>query len=334
MAMLNKDFYRNLPSMVPPILEDLIRRYQKEEWFEKAWNEYRHHILSSSMDEMKMPGFVFKKYIKDSSVKHSDDSNKFGVPEQKKFPLPDADHVRSAIKFFNYVDPEHEKELARAILLRAKEYGVDISEINVGENNRFKKYVPKNELMHFGILGQKWGIRRFQNLDGTLTPAGKERYGQLGSDKNNLRWVDKTAMRRASTKIVYTGSQKPGKHQQEVLDRYKKEADDNKFERKLTKMDKELLEKKKEYEIAKANNDEKKLRELNEYASNFKQEYYNNMMANSVYGFNHAKMFVKEMNTALVKDLDFKYVDLGASYLTENGLGWNASYIYNRAYNN
>jgi len=31
-------------------------------------------------------------------------------------------------------------------------------------------------LEHFGILGQKWGIRRFQNEDGTLTEAGKERY--------------------------------------------------------------------------------------------------------------------------------------------------------------
>lgn len=105
-----------------------------------------------------------------------DQMNRFGVPEQKKFPLPDADHVRSAIKFFNYVDPEYEKELAKAILLRAKEYGVDISEINVGENNRFKKYLHNNELMHHGILGQKWGIRRFQNSDGTLTQEGRQRY--------------------------------------------------------------------------------------------------------------------------------------------------------------
>ena len=33
-----------------------------------------------------------------------------------------------------------------------------------------------DELTHFGIKGQKWGIRRYQNQDGTLTAAGKAKY--------------------------------------------------------------------------------------------------------------------------------------------------------------
>ena len=33
-----------------------------------------------------------------------------------------------------------------------------------------------NELYHHGIKGQKWGVRRYQNPDGSLTLAGKKRY--------------------------------------------------------------------------------------------------------------------------------------------------------------
>lgn len=34
-----------------------------------------------------------------------------------------------------------------------------------------------NTIQHHGILGMKWGVRRYQNKDGTLTPEGKKRKG-------------------------------------------------------------------------------------------------------------------------------------------------------------
>ena len=117
-----------------------------------------------------MEYFLTKDELYHSSIQ----SQKYGVPEQKKFPLFDLDHVKSAIKFFNYVDPKYEDKLAKAILRRAKEYGLDLSEMSIGDNNRFKKYLPNDELKHHGILGQKWGIHRYQNEDGTYTEAGKK----------------------------------------------------------------------------------------------------------------------------------------------------------------
>lgn len=72
-------------------------------------------------------------------LRHSDEADmKYGLPDKKKYPMPDKDHVMSAIRFFNYVSPSDEKELARNIIARIEEYG--IKDINVGENNRFSKY--------------------------------------------------------------------------------------------------------------------------------------------------------------------------------------------------
>jgi hypothetical protein len=43
-----------------------------------------------------------------------------------------------------------------------------------------------NELMHHGIHGMRWGVRRYQNKDGSLTAAGRKRINQLDSEYQRL----------------------------------------------------------------------------------------------------------------------------------------------------
>lgn len=58
-------------------------------------------------------------------------------------------------------------------------------------------------LTHHGILGQKWGVRRYQNADGSLTEAGKKHYALEGSNRSTRRDARKDAKEAATAKMYY-----------------------------------------------------------------------------------------------------------------------------------
>lgn len=55
-----------------------------------------------------------------------------------------------------------------------------------------------DELYHWGIKGQRWGVRRFQNSDGSLTAEGRKRYDADNPEKKSIR--ERIAARRAEKK--------------------------------------------------------------------------------------------------------------------------------------
>ncbi len=50
----------------------------------------------------------------------------FGLPERREYPMPDAAHVRAAESYFRYCPEDLKPKLARAILAKAQEFGVDV----------------------------------------------------------------------------------------------------------------------------------------------------------------------------------------------------------------
>lgn len=75
----------------------------------------------------------------DEAKLKANERKEFGLPKQKKYPMPDKAHVLAAIRMFNHVEPQYEEELARNIIKKMKQYNIPPE--TVGENNRLRKYL-------------------------------------------------------------------------------------------------------------------------------------------------------------------------------------------------
>lgn len=108
--------------------------------------------------------------------------------------------------------------------------------------NVFEYFSENDYLAHHGILGQKWGVRRYQNSDGSLTTEGKARYGKslIENDKGfhdkfsvySTKYVIKKKDRDAIYKKTREGQElrkslyESSKECKSILDKVRKKSDE------------------------------------------------------------------------------------------------------------
>jgi len=129
----NQEVFTNT-KLLSDIIDDITDEIQDK------YIDIKNQESKSKVLRKKTKSLPKKNILKESKLS-SEERTDFGLPELKKYPMPDKEHVLAAIRMFNHVDEQYEEELARNIIKKMKEYNISFD--TVGDKNRLKKYIPK-----------------------------------------------------------------------------------------------------------------------------------------------------------------------------------------------
>ena len=163
-----------------------------------------------------------------------------------------------------------------------------------------------NELYHHGVRGQKWHVRRWQNEDGSLTPAGRIHYGygtmKMYTNPGNQRFI-KDVYKYADSDLDVLRKERADR-----IEKIKKDYGLTEYREKLKSLEnpyKEALDKKNSRNLLEKIEGKKELKKLDKEFDKIWDEQ-NRLLKEANYEEKQAKIFdefTKKAKDILIKDL-------------------------------